>query len=54
MDVRVSALLSILAKKPLDPNTIELVARGLLRPSPDLAQRLAIELMQANNQSRTP
>lgn len=50
MDVRVSALLSILAKKPLDPNTIELVARGLLRPSTDVSQRLAIELLQ----SRTP
>lgn len=47
MDVSLNNLLPEEARKPVDDYTIELVARGLLRPSPGIAQRLAIDLKKA-------
>jgi hypothetical protein len=47
--VSVEALLSEDAKKSLDRNQVELVARGLLRPNAGMVQRLAIEFLKSES-----
>ncbi len=54
MEIEIDAILPELAKKPLTESQIDMVARGLLIPSPGLAQRFGIELRAARSVEAKP